>query len=61
MGNDDDRPQGTIIGSCSARPRLISDRPDPQGWESFARREPKPARERLGPLTFKPINHGPKP
>jgi hypothetical protein len=49
MRNDDEGYR-TIIGSCSAGPRLISDRPDPQGWESFARREPKPARERLGPL-----------
>jgi hypothetical protein len=42
-------PKGTILGS-GLGPWLISDRPDPQGWESFPRREPKPARERLGPL-----------
>ena len=48
MMTEDDRYR-TILGS-GLGPWLISDRPDPQGWESFARREPKPARERLGPL-----------
>ena len=43
----EDEPFRTILGNCSAGPWLISDRPDPQGWESFPRREPKPPRERL--------------
>jgi hypothetical protein len=42
-------PKGTILGS-GLGPWLISDRPKGWEWESFARREPKPARERLGPL-----------
>jgi hypothetical protein len=54
------RPKGTILGS-GLGPWLISNHIRSWEWESFARREPKPARERLGPLTFKPINHGPKP
>jgi len=41
----EDPPPHTIISRCSAGPRLISDR-----VRSFPRREPKPARERLGPL-----------
>ena len=50
MGNDNEAgPKGTILGS-GLGPWLISDRPKGWEWESFARREPKPARERLAPL-----------
>jgi hypothetical protein len=44
-----DEPYRTILGS-GLGPWLISDRTASWEWESFARREPKPARERLGPL-----------
>ncbi len=41
----------TIISRCGQPPiRLVSDRVRSFEWESYARREPKPARERLGPL-----------
>jgi hypothetical protein len=45
----EDEPYRTILGS-GLGPCLISDRPKGWEWESFARREPKPARERLGLL-----------
>jgi hypothetical protein len=47
----EDPPERTIIGGCSAGPRLVSDRVRSSEWESFPRREPRPARERLGPTT----------
>ena len=47
---NEDEPYRTILASCSAGPRLISHRIASWEWESLARREPKPARERLGPL-----------
>ena len=43
----------TIIGRCGLRQlclRLVSDRAKPGDWESLPRREPKAARERLGPI-----------
>jgi hypothetical protein len=46
---DEPHPKGTIFGS-GLGPWLISDRPKGWEFESFARREPKPAREGLGPL-----------
>ena len=51
----DDPPPRTIISRCSAGPRLIADNVRSWEWESFPRREPKPARERLGPLRGKEI------
>jgi hypothetical protein len=42
----------TILGSCDRGPWLVSHRIASWEWESFPRREPKPARERLGPLRF---------
>jgi hypothetical protein len=45
---DDDEGYRTILGSLG--PWLISDRPKGSDFETIARREPKPARERLGPL-----------
>jgi len=49
MKEDEPCAKGTILGS-GLGPWLISDRPKGWEWESFARREPKPARERLGRL-----------
>ncbi len=54
---DDDAvgPKGTVLGS-GLGPWLISQHVRSWEWESFARREPKPARERLGPLAlWKPM------
>ena len=48
MRNDDEG-YHTILDS-GLGPLLISDRPKGWEWESFARREPKAARDRLGPL-----------
>jgi hypothetical protein len=45
----DDEGYRTILGS-GLGPWLISHHVRSWEWESFARREPKPARERLGPL-----------
>ena len=55
-----DQPPGlTIISRCSAGLRLVSDRVRSFEWESYARREPKPVRERLGPLKpRKPVANG---
>ena len=39
----------TILGS-GLGPWLVSHHVRSWEWESFSRREPKPARERLGPL-----------
>ena len=52
-----DQPPGlTILGSCRSGPWLVSHRVASWEWESFPRREPKPARERLGPLAlWKPM------
>jgi hypothetical protein len=44
-----DQPK-TILGSCGLGLRLIADNTRSWEWESFPRREPKPARESLGPL-----------
>jgi hypothetical protein len=49
MGNDDEDYR-TILGNLG--PWLISHHVRSWDWESFARREPKPARERLGPLAL---------
>jgi hypothetical protein len=49
--DEDDESYRTILGR-GLGPWLISDRPKGWEWESFARREPKPARERLGPLAL---------
>ena len=38
---------------------LVSDRTLPWEWEGYPRREPRPARERLGPL--KPTSRPSKP
>jgi hypothetical protein len=46
---DEPRPKGTILGS-GLGPRLISDRPDPQGWESYPRRITTVPRYRQRPL-----------
>jgi hypothetical protein len=45
-----DPPPRTIIARCSACPRLIAENVRSWEWESFARREPRPARERLSPI-----------
>ncbi len=47
----------TILGRCGGLElRLVSDRVASWEWESYPRREPKPARERLGPLkSRKPV------
>src|SRR5262245_60052212 len=47
--NDDEWPPPgkTILGSVAGGPRLVIDRVKSWEWESFPRREPKPARERL--------------
>ena len=53
----------TILGS-GLGPWLISHHVRSWEWESFARREPKPARERLGPLRQQASSQqvtGPKP
>lgn len=53
-----DQGQGlTIISRCGQSPiRLVSDRVRSFEWESYARREPRRARERLGPLkSRKPV------
>jgi hypothetical protein len=36
------------------RLRLVADNPRSYEWESYPRREPKPPRERLGPLRPRP-------
>jgi hypothetical protein len=43
----DDRPGLTHLGRCGGGLRLVSDRVRSFEWESYPRREPKPARERL--------------
>ena len=43
----------TVLGRCGLRQpslRLVSDRVASWEWISLPRREPRPARERLGPL-----------
>jgi hypothetical protein len=37
----------TILGRCGGGLRLVSDRVRSFEWESYPRKEPKPARERL--------------
>jgi hypothetical protein len=52
-----DQPAGlTILGSCATGPWLIADNVRCWEWETYPRREPKPARERLGLLQRVPIN-----
>jgi hypothetical protein len=46
----EDPPDRTIISRSSVGPRRVSENVKNGEWESFPRREPKPARERLGPL-----------
>lgn len=46
---NDEEGYRTVLGS-GLGPWLISDRPKGSDFETIARREPKPARERLGPL-----------
>jgi hypothetical protein len=50
----------TILSRCGFRPSLtlVSDRVASWEWESFPRREPKPARERL--CSLKPCKPGDK-
>lgn len=44
----DDQPCGlTILGRCGGGLRLVSDRVRSFEWESYPRREPRPARDRL--------------
>jgi hypothetical protein len=46
-----DQPPGlTWLGRCGGGLQLVSDRVASWEWISLPRREPKPARERLGPL-----------
>ena len=46
-----DQPPGlTILGRCSAGPRLIADNVRSWEWESFARRRPQVPRYRQLPL-----------
>jgi hypothetical protein len=43
----------TILGRCGLRQpclRLVADHPRSYEWETLPRREPRRARERLGPL-----------
>jgi hypothetical protein len=40
----------TILGQCGQGLRLVSDRTASWEWETIPRREPRSARERLGPL-----------
>jgi hypothetical protein len=56
MRNDDEGYR-TILGS-GLGPWLISNHVHSWEWESFARRDPKPARERLGPLVPSKVNRG---
>ena len=44
---DEPRSGVTILGRCGGGLRLVSDRVRSFEWESYPRREPKPARERL--------------
>jgi hypothetical protein len=53
----DDRPGLTIISRCGGGLRLVSDRVRSFEWESYPRREPRRARERLAPLKSW---HGPR-
>jgi hypothetical protein len=47
----DEREAGlTMLGRCGGGLRLVSDRVASWEWISLPRREPKSARERLGPL-----------
>jgi hypothetical protein len=58
----DDRPGFTIIARCSGGLRLVSDRVRSFEWESYPRRELKPARERqrgLAPWRPKLVEHQP--
>jgi hypothetical protein len=48
-----DEPPRTIIARCTAGPRLVAENVRSWEWESFPRREPRRARERLGPLKSK--------
>jgi len=49
--NDKWPPPGkTIIGTANGGPRLIVENVKSLEWESFDRREPLKARERLGPV-----------
>jgi hypothetical protein len=52
MNPDWPPPGRAIIGVAKgfAGPRLVTDNPRSWEWESFSRRSPLPARERLGPL-----------
>src|SRR5262249_39664595 len=52
-------PGRTIIGAAYAGPGLVTDNVRLFEWESFPRREPRKARERLGPLN--PTARLPKP
>ena len=54
----EDPPDLTIISRCYAGPRLVSENVRGGEWESFHRREPKPARERSGAL--KPLGREPR-
>jgi len=40
----------TIISRCTAGPRLVAENVRSWEWESFARREPRRARDRLSSL-----------
>jgi hypothetical protein len=50
---------GSAHGTANAGPRLVIENVKSFEWESFARREPRRARERLGPLN--PTARLPKP
>jgi hypothetical protein len=50
MASKEPRDKEQIGDTDEAGLFLISDRTLSPYWESFPRREPKPARERLGPL-----------
>jgi hypothetical protein len=54
--SDDPKPTGlTILGQCTNGLCLVSDRVRSFEWESYPRRQPKPARERLrGPAPWRP-------
>ena len=52
-----DQKEKEAIGELGERGLiLVSDRTLSSEWESFPRREPKPARERLGPLKPRPTH-----
>jgi hypothetical protein len=41
---------GTAYGTAYSGPRLVIENVRSWEWESFERRSPRPARERLGPV-----------